>query len=152
MGWTTRKRRSFIPWFTNLRTIIPHIPVLPSISKSCWVRLWLNSRKNNIHRTFAFYCSSPRNKNNPNPFSTKNRFGLFFSGTPEGTRTPDLLIRSQSLYPTELLAHTHFSQMPEYSTTSLKKMQVLFSLFPTFLSSPLCRLDSFGVSGVKCPP
>ena len=26
-------------------------------------------------------------------------------GTPEGTRTPDLLIRSQSLYPTELLAH-----------------------------------------------
>ena len=73
-------------------------------------------------------------------------------GTPEGTRTPDLLIRSQSLYPTELLAHTHFSQMPEYSTTSLKKMQVLFSLFPTFLSSPPRRLDSFGVSGVKCPP
>ena len=27
-------------------------------------------------------------------------------GTPEGTRTPDLLIRSQSLYPTELPAHT----------------------------------------------
>ena len=26
-------------------------------------------------------------------------------GTPEGTRTPDLLIRSQSLYPTELPAH-----------------------------------------------
>ena len=30
-----------------------------------------------------------------------------FFGTPEGTRTPDLLIRSQSLYPTELLAHKH---------------------------------------------
>ena len=29
-----------------------------------------------------------------------------FCGTPEGTRTPDLLIRSQSLYPTELPAHT----------------------------------------------
>ena len=27
-------------------------------------------------------------------------------GTPKGTRTPDLLIRSQSLYPTELSAHT----------------------------------------------
>ncbi len=54
---------------------------------------------------------------------------------PEGTRTPDLLIRSQSLYPTELLAHTHFSQMPEYSTTSLKKNASAFSLFPTFLSS-----------------
>ena len=32
-----------------------------------------------------------------------------FFGTPEGTRTPDLLIRSQSLYPTELLAHKHSS-------------------------------------------
>ena len=29
----------------------------------------------------------------------------FLSGTPKGTRTPDLLIRSQSLYPTELSAH-----------------------------------------------
>ena len=26
-------------------------------------------------------------------------------GAPEGTRTPDLLIRSQTLYPAELLAH-----------------------------------------------
>ena len=26
-------------------------------------------------------------------------------GTPEGTRTPDLLLRRQLLYPTELLAH-----------------------------------------------
>ena len=26
-------------------------------------------------------------------------------GAPEGTRTPDLLIRSQALYPAELLAH-----------------------------------------------
>ena len=30
---------------------------------------------------------------------------LFFIGTVKGTRTPDLLIRSQSLYPTELLPH-----------------------------------------------
>ena len=29
-------------------------------------------------------------------------------GTPKGTRTPDLLIRSQSLYPTELSAHVRF--------------------------------------------
>ena len=28
-----------------------------------------------------------------------------FFGTLEGTRTPDLLVRSQSLYPTELPAH-----------------------------------------------
>ena len=29
-------------------------------------------------------------------------------GAPRGTRTPDLLVRSQSLYPAELLAHSSF--------------------------------------------
>ena len=41
-------------------------------------------------------------------WSIKNsvsQMGYAIFGTPEGTRTPDLLIRSQSLYPTELLAH-----------------------------------------------
>ena len=32
-----------------------------------------------------------------------------FRGTPKGTRTPDLLVRSQSLYPTELPARTTLS-------------------------------------------
>ena len=45
-------------------------------------------------------------------------------GTPEGTRTPDLLVRSQSLYPTELPAHS--AQAPKYISTSKSKMQVLF--------------------------
>ena len=31
------------------------------------------------------------------------------SGTPEGTRTPDLLLRRQLLYPAELLAHVEWS-------------------------------------------
>ena len=31
------------------------------------------------------------------------------TGAPEGTRTPDLLVRSQSLYPAELQAHNLFS-------------------------------------------
>ena len=34
-------------------------------------------------------------------------------GAPGGTRTPDLLVRSQTLYPTELRAHSetlHFKQ------------------------------------------
>ena len=31
---------------------------------------------------------------------------LATSGTAEGIRTPDLLVRSQTLYPAELLAHT----------------------------------------------
>ena len=51
---------------------------------------------------------------------------ICFSGTLEGTRTPDLLIRSQSLYPTELPAHTALSQAPAYNSTQKKKMQVLF--------------------------
>ena len=32
-------------------------------------------------------------------------FGYALNGTAEGIRTPDLLVRSQSLYPTELQAH-----------------------------------------------
>ena len=47
-------------------------------------------------------------------------------GTLEGTRTPDLLIRSQSLYPTELPAHTTLSQVPAYNSTDKIKKQVLF--------------------------
>ena len=61
-----------------------------------------------VHRTvFTAACaaaalSSPaRNIKKPD-----TRMGIWFFGTPEGTRTPDLLIRSQSLYPTELPAHT----------------------------------------------
>ena len=33
---------------------------------------------------------------------------LSFNGTPEGIRTPDLLVRSQTLYPAELPAHNSF--------------------------------------------
>ena len=49
----------------------------------------------------------------------------FRFGTPEGTRTPDLLVRSQSLYPTELLAHTTLIA-PKYNSTEPLKMQVFF--------------------------
>ena len=41
-------------------------------------------------------------------------------GTPKGTRTPDLLVRSQSLYPTELSAHTAF----------LKRLDMIAHSFP----------------------
>ena len=53
-------------------------------------------------------------------------------GTPKGTRTPDLLIRSQSLYPTELSAHRHITQVPKYNNTPFSKLQVLFSKFSFF--------------------
>ena len=52
------------------------------------------------------------------------------SGTPEGTRTPDLLIRSQSLYPTELPAHL-FRSLERFDIISWTSENVkhYFSLF-----------------------
>ena len=44
---------------------------------------------------------------------------LSILGTPKGTRTPDLLIRSQSLYPTELSAHRRFFKAPKYISIGL---------------------------------
>ena len=46
--------------------------------------------------------------------SSKNKkpdtqMGIWFFGTAKGTRTPDLLIRSQSLYPTELSPHVRIA-------------------------------------------
>ena len=60
----------------------------------------------------------------------------FLGGTPKGTRTPDLLIRSQSLYPTELSAHNASLNALRYNSTVLRKMQVFFlTFFKIFLKS-----------------
>ncbi len=50
---------------------------------------------------------------------------LCFCGTPEGIRTPDLLVRSQTLYPAELPAHTD-SLPPEYNNIKMAKSQQFF--------------------------
>ena len=47
---------------------------------------------------------------NPNPSPIEKRFGFSLFGAMEGTRTPGLLIRSQSLYPAELPTHTFHSE------------------------------------------
>ena len=47
-----------------------------------------------------------------------------FYGALQGTRTPDLLVRSQSLYPAELATHC-FIQL-YYYITSILTCQVLF--------------------------
>ena len=47
---------------------------------------------------------------NPNPSPIEKRFGFSLFGAMEGTRTPGLLIRSQSLYPAELPTHTFRSE------------------------------------------
>ena len=61
------------------------------------------------------FCGAPRRQNTSSrkaeffekiekPVTSKEITGI--PGTPEGIRTPDLLVRSQTLYPAELLAHT----------------------------------------------
>ncbi len=51
---------------------------------------------------------------------------MLLRGALEGIRTPDLLVRSQTLYPTELPAHF---QLPEYVNTFIRKNQHLFLNF-----------------------
>ena len=67
---------------------------------------------------------------------TRTNLCAGFFGTPEGIRTPDLLVRSQSLYPAELQAHAAltpphaaFSRCKMNHTTSQVKMQPFFHLF-----------------------
>lgn len=52
----------------------------------------------------------PEKMKNPNPSPIRKRFGFSWFGAMEGTRTPGLLIRSQSLYPAELPTHTFRSE------------------------------------------
>ena len=49
-------------------------------------------------------------------------------GTPKGTRTPDLLIRSQSLYPTELSAHVRSTRLAIIAY-DFKKCKHYFAFF-----------------------
>ena len=49
----------------------------------------------------------------------KRDFSSF--GAPEGTRTPDLLVRSQTLYPTELPAHMERMTRLELATSTLAR-------------------------------
>ena len=73
--------------------------------------LWTLPRAKNCSPALNFYTSVRTGAALSSP-SVYKKFqtpewvsGIF--GTPKGTRTPDLLIRSQSLYPTELSAHAH---------------------------------------------
>ena len=50
-------------------------------------------------------------------------------GAPEGTRTPDLTVRSRSLYPAELLARVHLTWY-SYSIAGTKgKCKRFFQIF-----------------------
>ena len=62
------------------------------------------------------------------PLYKKSRYpnGHLLFGTPKGTRTPDLLIRSQSLYPTELSAHVAFLKRLDTISYIFKKSKYFF--------------------------
>ena len=81
----------------------------PEGTRNTMVPASSSRRRANVHRTFAFYCSSPKYENNPNPSPTEIRFGLFCFGTPEGTRTPNPRNRNPMLYP---LSHRRIFDCP----------------------------------------
>ena len=60
----------------------------------------------------------------------------FLRGTPEGTRTPDLLIRSQSLYPAELPAHAHLRCLHILAHLE-EKSKPFFQIFSYFFCDTL---------------
>ena len=81
----------------------------PEGTRNTMVPASSSRRRANVHRTFAFYCSSPKYENNPNPSPTEIRFGLLTLGTPEGTRTPNPRNRNPMLYP---LSHRRIFDCP----------------------------------------
>lgn len=74
-----------------------------SFGSICCKKNWIEC-KNNINKYTSIIA-----------YKTKKATHLSVSclGAPEGTRTPDLLIRSQTLYPAELPAHILLAFSPE---------------------------------------
>ena len=66
-----------------------------------------------LRARFENRCQTgPLRKNKQKERTRKNSVFLrVFCGALEGTRTPDLLVRSQSLYPAELQAHLFFNSL-----------------------------------------
>ena len=65
----------------------------------------------------------PKNKKAPERPKI-GAFRRFAHGALQGTRTPDLLVRSQTLYPAELAAHLF---VPKYTITNGSRCQVLLA-------------------------
>ena len=74
------------------------------------------------------------------------QMGIWFFGTPKGTRTPDLLIRSQSLYPTELSAHVRSTRLAIIAQL-FRKCKHYFRFFCTFFKNVvLLQNTTFSIS------
>ena len=71
-------------------------------------------------------------------------FGLLLFGTPERIRIPDLLVRSQTLYPAELQAHLHANALSYVSTTDEKTQAKFTQSYCTVLQA------TWHVDGSRC--
>ena len=99
--WRKNKLVFMPPWGYSI--------LLESLLRKLW-----DSPRPNKQSTGLFVASSRRADAFESPSGVKIHWGYMppmghvpSIGTPEGDSNPDLLIRSQSLYPAELLAHAH---------------------------------------------
>ena len=81
--------------------------------------------KNAALRRFLNALSSPFGRKQKN--NGHHKSGIRYFGAPEGTRTPDLLIRSQALYPAELRAHV--DNEIDYSGFARKSQGLFLKIF-----------------------
>src|SRR2546422_11204105 len=74
----------------------------------------------------------------------KHAFLLGKSGAPGGTRTPDLLVRSQTLYPTELRARSETLHCQQFTASSSSISTSSFGSFGTLVRNHWVRYLSHG--------
>ena len=75
--------------------------------------------------------AQPKKRREPQAFGVSEPCGVYSDdGTPGGTRTPDLLLRRQLLYPTELLAHMERVMGIEPTPTAWKAVVLAVILHP----------------------
>ena len=86
----------------------------------------------------AFYSNKHKNPNtSPITLMTGLAFGLLVRGTPGATRTLDLLLRRQLLYPAELQAQIHFAKLSRlYKLLTALSSLILVFLILVFWGSP----------------
>ncbi len=121
---------SFLFWRARRDTDASHLNCLPTESKAFSTRLRTILLKT-CHRQLFLNAKCPLRVRVPFEQQTKKgtyNVCSFFVGAPGGTRTPDLLVRSQALYPTELLAHC-LKHDVYYSISILHLSSVLRKIF-----------------------
>ncbi len=91
----------------------------------------MNRRSSKMDRYSDFICliymyhNVTCKEKNALHYSKQLHYKAFVHGTPIGTRTPNLLVRSQTLYPIELWAH-HISnpKIKDFSDTGITRLNI----------------------------